>query len=124
MNKDALRSAKKLLPLYHEHVEPWVTGVSQIASCKKGCDHCCYILVGSSLAEGALIAAHIMESSSWTHDIRNLKIRLQEDVDFIRSTKGSPDKWQLTKKGCPFLNKRHTNAESIIIDQCRVVLIL
>jgi Fe-S-cluster containining protein len=106
VNKDALKSAKRLLPLYREHIDPWSNGVSQIASCSRGCDHCCYILVGASLAEGALIAAHIMETPSWTSEIRELKTRLQEDSDFIRLTKGNPDKWQLTKKGCPFLNKK------------------
>ena len=110
MNRDALKTARRLLPLFHETVEPWANKARQIASCKKGCDSCCYQLTAASLAEGALIAAHIMESASWTSELRALRTRLQQDSDEIRAMgtagKAKSYQWMERKKGCPFLDKK------------------
>ncbi len=109
MNKDAHKAAKKLLPLYHEHAEPWTQHARSIASCQRGCNHCCYQLIGTSLAEGALIAAHLMDSPSWMPELQALRVRLQQDSDDIRAMSGTKSKsyqWMENKKGCPFLDKK------------------
>jgi Fe-S-cluster containining protein len=90
-------------------VEPWAIEARKVASCKRGCNNCCYQLIGASLAEGALIAAHVMESPAWLSELRTLRTRLQEDTNEIRTMAGPKSKsyqWMENKKGCPFLDKK------------------
>jgi Fe-S-cluster containining protein len=106
VNRDAIKAAKRLLPLYHQHIDPWAVKAKEIASCNRGCNSCCYQLVGSSLSEGAMIAAHLMETPSWVPEIRQIRARLQEDSALIRSMKDKPHEWMVSKRACPFLDKK------------------
>lgn len=53
-----------------------------------------------------MIAAHLMETPSWIHEIRDLRGRLQEDTNLIRDMKDKPHEWMVSKRGCPFLDKK------------------
>lgn len=66
------------------------------------------MLVGSTLSEGALIAAHLMESAVWTSEFKHLRERLQKESAEIRTLPGEKSfAWLTSKKGCAFLDAKN-----------------
>jgi len=100
------KAARRLLPLYEKHVGPWAKVASGMATCRRGCNHCCYNLVGSTLAEGVLIASLLLEDSVLSKDLPRLKAVLQEQLVFVMGLDARKSYAYLeAKRPCAFLDQ-------------------
>ncbi len=106
MNDKAVKAAKKVLPVYQTTLDAWEAGVrsgdSVQVSCQKGCTGCCYQLVKATLAEGAAIAAHLLESGTYS----KFQPRLEEVTVIADECEKDEDpsfKYFKTKTPCAFL---------------------
>lgn len=92
--------------MYRQHLDSWAEKAQEVSTCTRGCNHCCRMLVRSSLAEGALLAAHLLQSTAWLSEIRELRLKLAEESDFIRSLPSGQKsvKYFEARKPCLFLD--------------------
>jgi Fe-S-cluster containining protein len=66
--------SKGLLQLYAELEEPLHRALKKYPiSCKKGCDHCCYMMTLCGVQEGLLMADAAMSSMAWRYYVRELR---------------------------------------------------
>lgn len=106
MNK-ALKAAKRVLPVYRETIDAWARGImegdeSSRISCKRGCHDCCYNMVNATLAEGALIASHLLESGTFEKHRPQLEKTAALTDSFLDGDDGS-FRYLATKTPCAFL---------------------
>lgn len=106
MNK-ALKAAKRVLPVFKKTIDAWVEGMltndqNARVSCKKGCNHCCYQMVKATMAEGAAVAAHLLEKGTF----EQFRPRLEETsrlADKVGEKEGGTMEYFKTKTPCAFL---------------------
>lgn len=114
-NNKALKAARKLLPVYRDTIDAWATGIREggelKVSCKKGCTGCCFQLVKATLAEGALVAARLVENGTF----EKFRPQLEATAALADRLEKNPDPtldYLATKTPCAFLQ----NDECAIYD--------
>jgi len=107
MDEVAVKSARRLLPLYIEHMQPLMNIAAKSASCRRGCSHCCHNLVGSTLAEGILIADHLRSTPEFIREIPLFQAKLREQTRFINGLSHDMDSraYFVAKRPCVFLDQ-------------------
>lgn len=100
------KAARRLLPLYKKHVEPWASRASAMASCRRGCAGCCHNLVGATLAEGVLLASRLTEDPALAVDAGAIVSALQRQLKLIGGLDASKSYGYLSaKEPCAFLDR-------------------
>lgn len=124
MNK-ALKAAKRVLPVYRQTVDGWAQGIAEAdeakkqISCKRGCHHCCFNLVKATLAEGAAVAAHLVE----TDQFEKYRPQLEKTARLATSVVDSGDegsfRYLASKTPCAFLKDGECSVYDLRPMSCR-----
>lgn len=70
--------------------------------CKSGCSHCCYQIIGVTMAEAKVIAGLQVQWDERLTRERDIAV-FNEHCKTFKSCDGLSDKWRGTKTGCFFL---------------------
>lgn len=90
------------------------------ATCKKGCDSCCYLFTSMGIPEGLLIAEHLLQSGEWEKILPALK-QAAIDSSFEGVTKTSYFKKKLP---CVFLKDGLCSIYDIRPACCRLHVVI
>lgn len=130
MNDKVVRAAKRVLPIYRKTVDGWAQGVvegsqdgSRKVSCEKGCDGCCYNLVKATLAEGAALAAHLIEKGTFERFRPKLE-RSAKTADSVEDDEDVSFKYLSTKTPCAFLEDGECSVYDLRPAACRTYFVV
>jgi Fe-S-cluster containining protein len=115
LDKQAKRLGRKTLKVIQQN-EPAQQLASRDASCKKGCDSCCYLLVMTTLPEATIIAEHILKDPVWLQEakIEELIAKLYRQVKVLTEP---PEDDQDMSQGIPCVFLDMEKKECLIYDQ-------
>lgn len=123
LNDKAVKTVKRVLPVYKQTVDPWTEKAASEATCRKGCDSCCYNLAKATLAEGALVAATLIERGTFDKYVPGLeraaKVALEAEKE--------PDEslhYLKSKIPCAFLENGECSIYDVRPSVCRTYFVV
>lgn len=122
MNKEARKRGRKTLQLYREYA-PAVRELLKDAkiSCRRGCSHCCYLLVYLTLPEALAIAERLLSSPERLKEVRRA---IAAQLTTLTDPLITQHSYFRQQHPCIFLNNSECTIYDVRPTECRYYYVL